>query len=195
MCPIEFVKEQYRLLFEDKEEFLKNCSADITWIVNGPAELTKCGRFSGRDGVRDFFKKLDSNWEFDAPIEIAEIFEVPHRDLVVGITKEKGKNRITGKQFVARGTHLWKISPRGPDGDRTGRKVLGFTEFLCVWDGPEEIALVPKMESLILGIPSSTTEDLDETKKASLLMPDPGSLHKPEGSKGNHFGISGGDTN
>jgi hypothetical protein len=41
MCHIEFVKEQYRLLFEDKEEFLKNCGADITWIVNGPAELTK----------------------------------------------------------------------------------------------------------------------------------------------------------
>lgn len=184
---MNFVKEQYRLLFEDKEKFLENCCEKIVWIVNGPAELSKCGRFSGRDGVRDFFGKLDASWNFDRPIEMLDIFEVPQHDLVVGITQESGINRVTGKRFVARGTHLWKLSAslRGPYSDRTdGPKVLGFTEFLCVWDGDEDILKVPVLEPLI------TTDD---AKKATMIS-DPGSLEKSLGSKGNHFGIHGGDT-
>ena len=202
----KFVQEQYHLLGEDREKFLTNVADDVEWTVNGPAELAKCGSFAGRDGIREFFKKLEENWQFAAPLELIEIFEVPHLDLVIARTKECGINQKSRQRFVAHGTHLWKIEVpiKSNIGGKADWKVKGFLEYLVVWDGEEEISKIPKINSFFLGSsksspspssssPSSSSTVDDEAKKERIgLEIDPGSIDKNV-LNGEHFGIHGGD--
>ena len=192
----EFVRDQYALLAADREMFLVNVTEDVEWTVLGPAELTKCGSYTGREGVRDFFNKLDANWQFSSPLELVEIFEAPHLGVVVAITREHGTNKKSGQRFVARGTHLWKIegpSIVGPD-QRCGLRVKGFQEFLVVWDGEDEISMVPEMKSLILSVPSSSVDDDAKKKGEGGLQIDAGAFDKNVSNANSvHFGIHGGD--
>jgi hypothetical protein len=205
MSSVEFVKGLYGKMgagpasgdkAAKREEFLSYCTPDLEWVVNGPADLTKCGAWSSRDGVRGFFKELDANWEFTEPIEIPQIFEVPHLNIVFAITKEIGINKITNKPFCARGAHLWKLTPTS---NKKGgeKKVCGFLEWLCVWNGEDEISKLPEMKALLLGM--STLDQMEKenatpaTAAATTLIPDPGQGGTHAGTSGAHFGIKGGD--
>lgn len=64
---LEVVKQVYdRFAESDLEGFLKLCSEDIEWVVNGPATLEKCQAFHGIGGVRKFLDLLGNSWEFNS---------------------------------------------------------------------------------------------------------------------------------
>ena len=158
-----------------RDHFLTHCHESIQWTVHGPSELSKCGLFKGRDGVADFFTKLDENWKFTAPIKFLDTIATEDARAVIVTTEEHGINRITKEPFVARGCHLWNLSKT-----REGQKpdcpvgkaytVLGFTEWLCVYNGKTGMANVPPVGSDV-GVAS-------EEASCEAVMPERATVYK-----------------
>jgi hypothetical protein len=81
---LEVVKQVYKRFAEgDLEEFLKLCSEDIEWVVNGPVTLEKCRAFHGISGVRQFLDILGDSWEFNS-FEPRKFFEDEMTVIVIG---------------------------------------------------------------------------------------------------------------
>ena len=132
---------------EERAHLLTHCHESIQWTVHGPFELGKCGMFKGRDGVADFFTKLDQAWEFTAPIQILDMIVTEDARAVIVTTEERGINRATKEPFIARSCHLWNLSVagEGEEKKKLGKTfvVIGFTEWLCVYNGEGGMAKVP----------------------------------------------------
>ena len=109
----------------DLDGFLELCDPNIEWVVNGPATLTKCRRFTGIAGVREFLDILGSSWAFTS-FEPRQ-FLVSGSDVVV-LGHETGLDRSTGATFQNRWAHVFDVI----DG-----RIVRFREFLCHWTGDE----------------------------------------------------------
>lgn len=110
----------------DLDGFLKLCSPEIEWVVNGPATLRKCRRFTGIAGVCEFLDILGATWTFSS-------FQ-PRQFLVSGssvvvLGEEAGTDNGTAVPFRNRWAHVFDLA----DG-----RVVRFREFLCHWTGDEQ---------------------------------------------------------
>ena len=112
------------------EAIIEACDEYTEWTVNGPTYLAKCDFFRGKAGVRSFFEKLRSAWQFDdnAPV-IHEIYELGE-GRVCCLGEEAGIEKQTGGRFYARWTHIWDIDP-------TINRIHRLREFLTVYRGSE----------------------------------------------------------
>jgi uncharacterized protein len=87
----------------DIETVLGALHQDVTLINDVP--LPWGGRYSGPQGVADFFGRLLSG--VDTKIEVEELFV--SGDSVVQIGRTRGTVRSTGKPFDAREIHIWRF--------------------------------------------------------------------------------------
>jgi hypothetical protein len=149
MSSKEFVIGLYECLGHDcgksggREHLITHCHEEIQWCVHGPPQMSKCGLFTGKDGVVSFFTELDKCWEFTSPLKILDMMVTEDSRTVVVTTEEHGIDCATKVPFGARGCHIWNLA------EATAKKeancpvgsaycVVGFTEWLCVYptDGP-----------------------------------------------------------
>lgn len=180
---VEFVKHIYgdigalptedeKTRAEKRHDFLKHIHPEVQWTVNGPASLSKCGMWKGKEGVMQFLMELDKCWVFEQPITIIDAIEMDDPRTVVVTSFEKGHYLDTKIPFMAKSTQLWNFSPEDKDGVRL---VLGFTEHLCVWAGEEEIKKMPPIvcdpplsgKDLVPQIDAGKDEGIKEVPRAA----------------------------
>jgi len=119
---LEVVKLVYERFAEgDRDGFLKLCSEDIEWVVNGPSTLEKCRDFHGISGVRKFLDILGDSWEFNY-FEPRNFFEDNMTVVVLG--EESGVDKASGEPFQNRWAHVFEVQEE---------HIVSFREFLCNW--------------------------------------------------------------
>ena len=124
---LEVVKQVYERFAEgDLDGFLKLCSEDIEWVVNGPSRLEKCQAFHGISGVRKFLDILQNSWEFTS-------FE-PRKFVSDGMTvvvlgSETGVYKASGEPFQNRWAHVFEVQQE---------YIVSFREFLCHWTDEQQ---------------------------------------------------------
>ncbi|NES66237.1 MAG: hypothetical protein F6K24_13700 [Okeania sp. SIO2D1] len=97
---LEVVKKVYKCFTRgDLDGFVKLCSEDIEWVVNGPSTLEKCQAFHGISGVRKFLDILADSWEFNS-FEPRSFFEDDVTVVVLG--EETGVCKASGEPFQNR---------------------------------------------------------------------------------------------
>lgn len=124
---LEVVKQVYqRFAQADLDGFLKLCSEDIEWVVNGPSTLEKCRAFHGISGVRQFLSLLENSWQFNS-FEPRKFFEDDMTVIVLG--EETGVDKATGEPFQNRWAHVFQVQQE---------RIVSFREFLCHWTGEQQ---------------------------------------------------------
>lgn len=119
---LELVKQVYKRFSEDDlDGFLKLCSEDIEWVVNGPSTLEKCQAFHGISGVRKFLDILQDSWDFTS-FEPRKFIEDGMTVVVLG--SETGVYKNSGEPFENRWVHVFEVQKE---------HIVSFREFLCHW--------------------------------------------------------------
>ncbi|NEQ73828.1 MAG: hypothetical protein F6K23_12690 [Okeania sp. SIO2C9] len=124
---LEVVKKVYKCFTRgDLDGFVKLCSEDIEWVVNGPSTLEKCQAFHGISGVRKFLDILADSWEFNS-FEPRSFFEDDVTVVVLG--EETGVCKASGEPFQNRWAHVFKVE---------NEHIVSFQEFLCHWTAEQK---------------------------------------------------------
>ncbi|SDG80240.1 nuclear transport factor 2 family protein [Microbacterium pygmaeum] len=80
-------------------------AADIEWTE--AAGFPLAGTYVGPQAIAEgVFIRLQQDWA-DFTVEVDEVLDAG--DTVVGIGTYSGTNRVTGKPFAARFTHIWRL--------------------------------------------------------------------------------------
>jgi ketosteroid isomerase-like protein len=78
---------------------LDTLSEDVVWELVGPHSIPYFGRYSGRDGVKDFFAALFENEEI---LEFLPEQFIGTGDTVAVIGRERCRAKRTGREFSVR---------------------------------------------------------------------------------------------
>ena len=84
---------------------LDTLSEDVVWELVGPHSIPYFGRYSGHDGVKDFFAALFENEEI---LEFLPEQFIGTGDTVAVIGRERCRAKRTGREFSVRWVQVFK---------------------------------------------------------------------------------------
>ena len=122
---VEIIQELYRSFKEkDYDSFKAICDKDISWKQN-PGFPKGSSYIGSEEVIRNVFKAFDDSWE-NWKFIIDNYHDAGETIVVTGIYK--GKNRKTGKSFIAEAAHVYGL--------KSG-KVVSFQQYAdskVIWD-------------------------------------------------------------
>jgi uncharacterized protein len=102
---LENARKAYAFFLQgDIDGILDLYADDVEFVFPGPAEIIPmAGSFRGKEQVRNFFRLVNENLDFDS-FEPRDF--IPHRDLVIILGHDTGRVRRTGKTFEEDWVHV-----------------------------------------------------------------------------------------